>query len=147
MVSLVSNLASDSKQPSQTKNIELPTPLEEDRHYNNTTQQLRAFARSMSDSGFESKESEKLQTRRGTEIQPSKLSLSQARRKKFQERAAEKRRSRGSSVSYFELPDLKFRNFTNIFGSNKKERRGSRQEKVTLQSIMKKSFATGETAE
>ena len=144
MVSLVTNLASESRQSSQSKEMERSRHLDEDHKTSN--QICTLFARSMSDSGFESKESEKLLIRRGTEIQSSKLSLHQLRRNKFQERAAAKRRQRGS-LSYFEIPELKqFRNFTNIFGT-KKERRGSRQEKVTLQSIMKKNFASCETAE
>ena len=77
--------------------------------------------------------------RRGTEVNSSKLTLSQRRRKKFQELAEHKRRS-GNFNSKFEIPDLRYRNFTNIYGK-RTERRASHHEKVTLQSIMNSNWS------
>ena len=76
-----------------------------------------------------------MQARRGTEVNSSKLTLSQTRRKKFQELADQKRRS-----GQFEIPELGYRNFTNIYGK-KTERRASKNEKVTLQSIMNSNWS------
>ena len=77
-------------------------------------------------------------TRRPTEVNSSKLTLSQTRRKKFQELAEQKRS--GSSYSKFEIPEQGYRNFTNIYGK-RTERRASKHEKVTLQSIMSSNWS------
>ena len=120
VVSLVTDLAHRSSNSSRR------SKQADDDDLNNS--QCPTFVRSMSDSGFESKESEKLLIRRGTEVQTTKLNLSQTRRKRFQERVDQQN---SSSKQYF-------RNFTNIFGE--KKRRGSKQEKVTLQSIMSRDW-------
>ena len=121
VVSLVTDLSHRSSNSSRRSNKQA-----DDDDLNNS--QCPTFVRSMSDSGFESKESEKLLIRRGTEVQTTKLNLSQTRRKRFQERVDQQN---SSSKQYF-------RNFTNIFGE--KKRRGSKQEKVTLQSIMSRDW-------
>ena len=144
---MVSNIAKPSKvTPEQIETGQLgqqeKSNVTTGNHQSQSDQTRKStFARSMSDSGFESKDSDKLLVRRGTEINSAKLTLSQTRRKKFRELAEHKRNS--SSCTRFDIPDPGFRNFTNIFGK-KAERRLSKHEKVekvTLQSIMKTNWS------
>ena len=144
VVTMVSNLARPSKvnpEQNETSQQEEKSTVTTGNQQPDQTRKS-TFARSMSDSGFESKDSDKLLVRRGTEIHSVRFSLSQTRRKKFRELAENKRKS--TSCTRFDIPEPRFRNFTNIFGSKKTERRGSKHEKVekvTLQSIMKTNWS------
>ena len=68
-----------------------------------------------------------------------KQKLAEARKARFKELAAERRNASINLSERFEIPEAKFSNFTNIFG-RKIKKKVFKQEKVTLQSIMSRSW-------
>ena len=99
-----------------------------------------SFTRSMSDSGFNSSESVKPRFRKySVAPAPEKPRLDHVRREKFRRMAEETRKSSENISKKFEIPDKKFSNFTNITGK-KVKKKVFKQEKVTLQSIMSRSW-------
>ena len=97
-------------------------------------------ARSLSDSGFESRDSVKAKFRKFS-VAPAieKQKLAEARKVRFKELAAERRNASINLSERFEIPEAKFSNFTNIFG-RKIKKKVFKQEKVTLQSFMSRSW-------
>ena len=86
----------------------------------------------LSDSGFESKESDKILPRQSAERERTRGNVRHLR-----ELSRDKIHS--SLGQKLKFPEPKFRNFTNIFGK-KLERKSSKAERVTLQSIMRTNW-------
>ena len=131
VVCLVSTIAEEAKEIHKSRqnidsiaNVRHPPSKQETKDQENESQRRVAWARSMSDSGFESKESE------GAKGRPGRRSRS----------ATSRRFSVDSALR--QSSDKKFRNFTNVFGKKTEKRVGvAKYEKVTLQSIMKSNWS------
>lgn len=131
VVCLVSTIAEEAKEIHKSRqnidaiaNVRHPPSKPETKDQENESQRRVAWARSMSDSGFESKESEGAKGRQ-----------------RGRSRSATSRRFSVDSALR-QSSDKKFRNFTNVFGKKTEKRVGvAKYEKVTLQSIMKSNWS------
>ena len=100
---------------------------------------FRLRAMSFSDSGFESRGSERLKVRKSSELPSvSKLNIQEARKEHFRQLAEERKNQWINMSKKYEIPEFKFRNFSNIGGKHNKKK-VVKQEKVTMQSIMRRS--------
>ena len=98
------------------------------------------FEASSSDSGFESRESGKYKVGKfppGQAVQ--KLRKEETRKQRFRELALEWKNISPNLSTKLELPEIEFTNFSNIKGK-KIKKKVYKQEKVTLQSIMNRSW-------
>ena len=98
------------------------------------------FEASSSDSGFESRDYVKYKVGKfppGQAVQ--KLRREETRKQRFRELALEWKNSSPNLSTKLELPEIDFTNFSNIKGK-KIKKKVYKQEKVTLQSIMNRSW-------
>ena len=120
---------------------ETKTDPDDDSRDKTKAEAFRLRAMSFSDSGFESRGSERLKVRKASELPSlSKLNIHEARKSHFRQLAEERKNQWINLSKKYEIPEFKFRNFSNIGGKHIKKK-VVKQEKVTMQSIMRRSCA------